>query len=125
MALKEGFHDEKLIKNIAKKTSIQNVADIPKHVKQLFVVAHDISAEWHVRMQAAFQKYTDNAVSKTVNFPNRATPDNIDRAYWLAHELGCKGVTVYRHGSREKQVLRPIESDGTLADFGLACPTCA
>ncbi len=124
IALKEGFYDEALIKKIARKTSIQDVEEIPERVRKLFVVAHDISAEWHVRMQAAFQKYTDNAVSKTINFPNRATPDDIDKAYWLAYKLGCKGVTVYRHGSREKQVLRPIESEGTLADFSLTCPTC-
>jgi ribonucleoside-diphosphate reductase alpha chain len=124
IALKEGFYEEELIKKIARKTSIQDVKEIPEGVRRLFVVAHDISAEWHVRMQAAFQKYTDNAVSKTINFPNRATPDDIDKAYWLAYKLRCKGVTVYRHGSREKQVLRPIESEGTLADFSLECPTC-
>lgn len=124
IALKEGFYDEELIKKIARKISIQDVEEIPERVRRLFVVAHDISAEWHVRMQAVFQKYTDNAVSKTINFPNKATPDDIDKAYWLAYRLGCKGVTVYRHGSREKQVLRPIESDGTLADFSLTCPTC-
>jgi ribonucleoside-diphosphate reductase alpha chain len=123
IALKEGFYDEKLMKRIARKTSIQDVDEIPKNVKELFVVAHDINAEWHVRMQAAFQKFTDNAVSKTINFPNRATPDDVDKAYWLAYKLGCKGVTVYRHGSRKRQVLRPIESEGALADFG-TCPTC-
>ncbi len=124
IALKEGFYDEELVKKIARKTSIQDVGEIPEFARKLFVVAHDISAEWHVRMQAAFQKYTDNAVSKTINFPNRATPDDIDEAYWLAYKLGCKGVTVYRHASREKQVLRPIESEGTLADFSFECPTC-
>jgi len=124
IALREGFYDEELIKKIAKKTSIQDVEEIPERIRRSFVVAHDISAEGHVRMQAAFQKYTDNAVSKTINFPNRATPNDIDKAYWLAYKLGCKGVTVYRYGSREKQVLRPIESEGTLADFSLECPTC-
>jgi len=124
IALREGFYDEELIKKIAKKTSIQDVEEIPEHVRRSFVVAHDISAEGHIRMQAAFQKHTDNAVSKTINFPNRATPNDIDEAYWLAYKLGCKGVTVYRHGSREKQVLRPIESEGTLANFSLECPTC-
>ena len=124
-ALKDGFYDDELIKNIAKKTSIQDATEIPERVRRLFVAAHDISAEWHVRMQAAFQKHTDNAVSKTINFPNKATPDDIDRAYCLAYKLGCKGVTVYRHGSREQQVLRPIESEGTLADYSLECPTCA
>ncbi len=124
LALKEGFYDEELIKKIARKTSIQDVVEIPERIKRLFTVSHDIEAEWHVRMQAAFQRHTDNAVSKTVNFPNRATPDDVERAYQMAHKLGCKGVTVYRHGSREKQVLRPIESEGTLADFNLTCPTC-
>jgi ribonucleoside-diphosphate reductase alpha chain len=125
VALKEGFYDEELIRKIAKKTSIQDVEEVPERTRRLFVAAHDISAEWHVRMQAAFQKHTDNAVSKTINFPNRATPDDIDKAYQLAYKLGCKGVTVYRHGSREKQVLRPMESEGTLADYSLECPTCA
>jgi ribonucleoside-diphosphate reductase alpha chain len=125
VALKEGFYDEELIRKIAKKTSIQEVEEVPERTRRLFVAAHDISAEWHVRMQAAFQKHVDNAVSKTINFPNRATPDDIDKAYQLAYKLGCKGVTVYRHGSREKQVLRPMESEGTLADYSLECPTCA
>ncbi len=124
IALKEGFYDEELIEKIAKKTSIQDVEEIPKHVRKLFVVAHDIEAEWHVRMQAAFQKFTDNAVSKTINFPTRATPDHIEEAYRLAYRLGCKGITVYRHGSRERQILRPIGSEGTLADYSLECPTC-
>lgn len=124
IALKEGFYSEELMKKIAKKTSIQDVEEIPERVRQRFVVAHNIPAEWHVRMQAAFQKHTDNAVSKTINFPNNATPDDIDKTYRLAYKLGCKGVTVYRHGSREKQVLRPLEREGTLADLNLACPHC-
>ena len=124
-ALKEGFYSEELMKKIAKKISIQDVDEIPEKVRHLFVVAHNIKAEWHVRMQAIFQKHTDNAVSKTINFPNNATPDDIDKTYWLAYKLKCKGVTVYRHGSREKQVLRPIESEGTLADLSLECPHCS
>ncbi|NIR86312.1 vitamin B12-dependent ribonucleotide reductase [Candidatus Bathyarchaeota archaeon] len=124
VALKEGFYSEELIKKVSKKTSIQDVEEIPEHIRKLFVTAHDIDAGWHVRMQAAFQKYTDNAVSKTINFPNWATPDDIEKAYLLAYKLGCKGITVYRHGSRETQVLRPIESEGTVADFSHVCPTC-
>ncbi|UCH69661.1 MAG: adenosylcobalamin-dependent ribonucleoside-diphosphate reductase [Candidatus Bathyarchaeota archaeon] len=124
MALKEGFYSEELIKKLAKKTSIQDVEEVSEHIRKLFVTAHDISAEWHVRMQAAFQKYTDNAVSKTINFPNWATPDDIEKAYLLAYKLGCKGITVYRHGSRETQVLRPIESEGTVADYSQVCPVC-
>jgi ribonucleoside-diphosphate reductase alpha chain len=110
VALREGFWSEDLMRKISKKTSIQDVEEIPEHVRRLFVTAHDISAEMHVRMQAAFQKHTDNAVSKTINFPNQATPDDIEKAYWLAYKLGCKGITVYRFGSRETQVLRPVES---------------
>jgi ribonucleoside-diphosphate reductase alpha chain len=124
IALKEEFYSEELINKVSKKTSIQDVKEVPKQIRKLFVTAHDISAEWHVRMQAAFQKYTDNAVSKTINFPNWATPDDIEKAYLLAYKLGCKGITVYRHGSREVQVLRPIESEGTLADYSQVCPAC-
>jgi ribonucleoside-diphosphate reductase alpha chain len=123
-ALKEGFYSEELMKTIARKTSIQDVKEIPEHIRKLFVTAHDISAEWHVRMQAAFQKYTDNAVSKTINFPNWATPHDIEKAFWLAYKLGCKGITVYRHGSRQVQVLRPIESEGTVTNYSQICPTC-
>jgi len=124
IALREGFYSEELIRDIAKRTSIQDVKEIPEKWRRLFVTAHDISAEWHVRMQAAFQRYTDNAVSKTINFPNWATPNDVEKAYMLAWKLGCKGITVYRHGSREVQVLRPIESEGEVADFSLVCPTC-
>jgi len=124
IALKEGFYSEELIKKISKRTSVQDVDEIPENIRKLFVTAHDIDGEWHVRMQAAFQKYTDNAVSKTINFPNWATPSDIEKAYLLAYKLGCKGITVYRHGSREAQVLRPIESEGTVADFSQVCPTC-
>lgn len=125
IALREGFYSEELMKKISKRTSVQDLEEIPEHIRRLFVTAHDITAEWHVRMQAAFQKHTDNAVSKTINFPNSATPNDIEKAYWLAYKLGCKGVTVYRHGSREAQVLRPIESEGTVADYSQICPTCA
>jgi len=125
IALREGFYSEELMKKVSRKTSIQDVDEVPEHIRRLFVTAHDISAEWHVRMQAAFQKQTDNAVSKTINFPNWATPNDIEKAYWLAYKLGCKGITVYRHGSREAQVLRPVESEGTVADYSQICPTCA
>ncbi|HKZ93996.1 MAG TPA: adenosylcobalamin-dependent ribonucleoside-diphosphate reductase [Candidatus Bathyarchaeia archaeon] len=124
VALKEGFYSEELVKEISRRTSIQDLKEIPEKWRRLFVTAHDISAEMHVRMQAAFQKHTDNAVSKTINFPNWATPNDVEKAYTLAWKLGCKGITVYRHGSREVQVLRPIESEGEVADFSRVCPTC-
>ena len=111
VARKEGFYSREFMENLAEKGSLHDIdGDIPRWVRQLFVTSHDITPEWHVRMQAAFQRYTDNAVSKTINFPANATVQDIADAYMLAYELGCKGITIYRDGSKENQVLSTGET---------------
>lgn len=105
IAKKRGFYSEELIKEIAETGTLDKIKDIPEDIKELFATAQSISPEDHIKMQAAFQDFTDNAVSKTVNFPNSATEEDIKEAYDLAYQLGCKGVTVYRDGSRDMQVL--------------------
>jgi ribonucleoside-diphosphate reductase alpha chain len=104
-ARQEGFYSEDLMRKIAQNGNTQALQEVPESIRKIFVTAHDISPEDHIRMQGAFQKFTDNAVSKTVNFPYEATVDDIAEVYQLAYELGCKGVTIYRDRSRAKQVL--------------------
>ena len=111
IAKKEGFDSSELMARIAQSNSIQDFEEIPLKIRKVFVTAHDISPEWHIRMQAAFQKYTDNAVSKTINFPNTATAEDIKNAYLLAYRLDCKGLTVYRDGSRDKQVFTTAKKE--------------
>jgi len=105
VARKEGFYSEELMRQLADGARLGEVEGVQDKVKRLFVTAHEISPEWHVRMQAAFQRSTDNAVSKTVNFPQEATREDITRVYTLAYEEGLKGVTIYRDRSRDAQVL--------------------
>jgi ribonucleoside-diphosphate reductase alpha chain len=105
LAKSRGFYSAELMKNIAGTGSIRDFKEIPQNVRRLFVTAHEVSPQWHIRLQAAWQKYTDNAVSKTVNFPKLATADDVREAYLMAFDLGLKGVTIYRDGSREEQVL--------------------
>jgi ribonucleoside-diphosphate reductase alpha chain len=135
-----GFYSEELMKRLASGTRLHDIDGIPDDVKQLFVTAHEITPEWHVRMQAAFQQSTDNAVSKTVNFPREATREDITKVYTMAYELGLKGITIYRDRSRDSQVLvtgskeeekeetrkltprkRPSETTGTVARVNTGC----
>ncbi len=105
IARERGFDSEEIMKEVAEKGSLHDIEGIPDDIKRVFVTAHDITPEWHIKMQSAFQRQTDNAVSKTVNFPNNATVEDVAKVYTLAYKLGCKGVTVYRDGSRDVQVL--------------------
>lgn len=105
IAKERGFYSAELLEEIAATGSVQKIEGVAEEVKQLFVTALDIKPEWHVRMQAAFQKHTDNAVSKTVNLPTEATVEDVKSVYELALKLKCKGVTVFRYGSKLEQVL--------------------
>jgi len=135
-----GFYSEELIKRLASGVKLGDIEGIPDDIKRVFVTAHQITPEWHVRMQAAFQQSTDNAVSKTVNFPREATREDITNVYTMAYELGLKGITIYRDRSRDSQVLvtggeekgeeetrkltprqRPSETRGTVARVNTGC----
>lgn len=100
-----GLYSEALLQKIAEEGTLSHFEEIPEDIRRVFVSAHDVSPLYHTKMQAAFQNYTDNAVSKTVNFPHNATKEEVAEVYTLAYKLGCKGVTIYRDGSREIQVL--------------------
>jgi ribonucleoside-diphosphate reductase alpha chain len=125
-----GFYSAELLEEIARSGSVQKIAGVPDDVKRLFVTALDIDPVWHVKMQAAFQKFTDNAVSKTVNLPNDAKVEDVQKIYDLAWQLKCKGVTVFRYGSKPEQVLYIGEVKGkegkfvsAQAEYAGGCPT--
>lgn len=103
--IKRKLYSKELMRQIADEGTLAHIDAIPQDIKDVFVSAHDISPEYHIKIQAAFQKYTDNAVSKTVNFQKSATIEDVDKVYKLAYSTGCKGVTIYRDGSRDSQVL--------------------
>jgi len=105
MLKERGLYSEEMMKDVAEKGGLHGMDAIPEDMKRVFVTAHDVAPEWHIRMQAAFQEHVDNAVSKTVNFISTAGPEEVEQVYRLAHELGAKGVTIYRDGSRDAQVL--------------------
>jgi len=103
VARERGFYSEQLMKKVATAGSLSGIAEVPADIAQIFQCAHDVAPEWHVRHQAAFQKHSDSAVSKTVNLPHSARPDDVEKIYLLAYESGCKGITVYRDGCRDTQ----------------------
>lgn len=105
IAKERGFYSPELMKKIAEQGSVAHISEVPEDIRRIFVTSHDIKPRDHVRMQAAFQRHTDNAVSKTVNFTNVATREDVSTVYRLAYQEGCKGVTIYRDGSRDMQVL--------------------
>lgn len=105
LAKERGFYSRKLFKKIARRGTLRGLAEVDDEIKSLFKTAHDISWQGHIRIQAAFQKFTDNSVSKTINMPKDATVNDVKNAFLLAYRLGCKGLTVYRHGCRPHQVL--------------------
>ena len=136
-----GFYSEELMRKLAEGAHLGDIKDVPEEVKRVFVTAHEITPEWHVKMQAAFQKETNNAVSKTINFPQSATREDVARAYKLAYDEGLKGITIYRDRSRDAQVLttgnnkekeeaatgkltprkRPAETTATVARVSTGC----
>ncbi len=130
MAKERGFYSAKLFEDIARTGSVQKIDGIPDDMKRLFVTALDIAPVWHIKMQAVFQNSTDNAVSKTVNLPNDAKPEDVKEIYDLAWKLNCKGVTVFRYGSKPEQVLYIGEiktKEGTFfsaqSEYAGGCPT--
>jgi len=110
-AKKGGFYSPDLMKQLAEGKRLKDLERVPEETRKVFVTAHDISPEWHVKMQAAFQRFTDSAVSKTVNFPYEATPEDVAKVYMLAYQEGLKGITIYRDRSRASQVLTVGEGE--------------
>lgn len=108
---KRGLYTEDLVKKIAENRGVLGgIEEVPVEIREVFRTALEIDPEWHIKIQAAFQEHVDNAVSKTINFPKEATVEEVRRAYLLAYSLGTKGVTIYRSGSREKEVIQTVSN---------------
>jgi ribonucleoside-diphosphate reductase alpha chain len=105
MARNRGFYSKEMVAHVAQSGSLQKIREIPPDIKRIFVTAFDVTPEQHLQIQATFQKYSDNSVSKTINLPGEATVEDVRRIYLMAHRLRCKGITIYRYGSKEEQVL--------------------
>ena len=120
------FYSDELMREIAKKGSLHGINEVPEEITEVYVTSHDISPEWHIRMQSAFQHHTDNAVSKTVNLRNDATEDDVAEVFLQAYRTGCKGVTIYRDGSRDMQVLNigSVKGKEGKNSDALACESC-
>ena len=118
------YLSESVRQSISRTGSIRNLKEIPESIRRVFVTAHDIAPEWHVRMQAVFQRHVENAVSKTANLPRAATRRDIESVFLLAHELECKGITVFRDGCKGEQILRAGESWECAPVGAQACPEC-
>ncbi len=114
VAQQRGFYSDALLERIAREGTLANIPEVPEDVQRVFVCAHDITPEWHMRMQAAFQRHCDSSISKTINFPHQATSADVEKIYQLAYELRCKGVTVYRDGCRAGQPMA-LKSDAAAA----------
>jgi ribonucleoside-diphosphate reductase alpha chain len=104
-ARKKRIYNKELLSEIARRGTLADIKQIPKDIKRVFVTAFDVRPREHVLIQSAFQKYTDNAVSKTINLSGDATVDDVKNIYLMAHKLKCKGITIYRYGSKAEQVL--------------------
>ena len=116
LAKERGFYSDELMTKVAEHGSVREIPEVPEDVRGAWVTSHDISSEWHVKMQAAFQKHTSMGISKTINLPNHATPKDVEDAYMQAFSTGCKGIAVYRDGSRDAQVLSTGKTGGATQD---------